>query len=243
MNKYQKVMQHVRVDDEMKKRILQNVEKELSKEGTVKAPGMADKIVPFGKRLGDGVKRYAGIAAMFAVLFVGAAAVVKMTGGVSNMSTSTMSETAMEAPAATESAEMAEAPAAEEAAYEAEEAAEATYDSDSMAEAPAATESAYEDAEATYDNETVTEAPVEPAAETAAEPAGSAEKAESTGKTETGTVNAPAVTEQPATSVEEAAPEHVSWVHYIAPILLPIILLVVIILIIWLIDRYIRRRK
>ncbi|RKM61112.1 hypothetical protein D6855_04225 [Butyrivibrio sp. CB08] len=230
-------MQHVKVDDEMKKRILQNVEKELSKGGVGSMP-QTDKIVTFGKRLGDGIRQYAGIAAMFAILLVGAAAVVKMTGGVSNMSTSpSMSETAMEAPAATESAEMAEAPATEEeATYE--EAAEATYDSDSMAEAPATEEAA----KPTYESETATEAPA--VTEEAAEPAGSAEKAEGTGKTETGAVNAPEETVEPGTAVEEAVePQTVSWTHYIAPILLPIILLGIIIFIIWLIVRFIRRRK
>lgn len=111
MNKYQRVMEHVKVDDEMKKRILQNLEKEMATE---------PKVVQFGSSAIRQIKRHSGMAAMFAVLLLGAFAVVRITGGISNTSAPSMSDTAMEAPAATESAyeeaaEPAEAPATEEA--------------------------------------------------------------------------------------------------------------------------------
>ncbi|WP_022767454.1 hypothetical protein [Butyrivibrio sp. NC2007] len=112
MSKYQEVMDHIKVDDEMKKRILQNVEKQLEE-----APKEVDisksKVVPF--------RRYAAIAATFAVLLLGSYAVSQVTGGITNTSSSTsLYEPAMDA--------ASEAPAMEEAASEApamEEAAEA----------------------------------------------------------------------------------------------------------------------
>ena len=118
MSKYQEVMDHIKVDDEMKKRILQNVEKQLEE-----APKEVDipksKVVPF--------RRYAAIAATFAVLLLGSYAVSQVTGGITNTSSSTSlyepaMDAASEAPAMEEAAE---APVMENEA--AETAAEPTY--------------------------------------------------------------------------------------------------------------------
>ena len=141
MSKYQEVMDHIKVDDEMKKRILQNVEKKLEEAPTeVVAPKA--KVVPF--------KRYAAIAATFAVLLLGSYAVSQVTGGITNTSSSTsLYEPAMDA--------ASEAPAMmEEAASDSE--APAMEAAEPAVEAPAMEEAA--------------EAPaMEAAAETAAEPA------------------------------------------------------------------------
>ncbi|MBQ8031248.1 MAG: hypothetical protein IJ260_06945 [Butyrivibrio sp.] len=115
MNKYQRVMEHVKVDDDMRKRILQNVENELSKES---------KVVQFGRRTISQIRKHAGMAAMFAILLLGTFAVARITGGITHTSAPTMSDTAMEAPAPAEEAMVEDAA---EAAIE-EEAAEATYD-------------------------------------------------------------------------------------------------------------------
>ena len=120
MNKYQRVMEHVKVDDEMKKRILQNLEKELES-GEDKARDQVvktSKVVPFRQRFGEGIKKYGAMVAMLAILLVGTAAVIRFTGGVSNTSAPSMSDSAMEAPAAAPAEEAAEAPAATESAYE-----------------------------------------------------------------------------------------------------------------------------
>ncbi len=117
MSKYQEVMDHIKVDDEMKKRILQNVEKQLEE-----APKEVDtpkaKVVPF--------RRYAAIAATLAILLLGSYAVSQVTGSITNTSSSTsLYEPAMDA--------ASEAPAMEEAAEapameaETETAAEPTY--------------------------------------------------------------------------------------------------------------------
>ena len=112
MSKYQEVMDHIKVDDEMKKRILQNAEKQLE-EAPQEIVTPKAKVVPF--------RRYAAIAATFAVLLRGSYAVSQVTGGITNTSSSTsLYEPAMDA--------ASEAPAMEEAASEApamEEAAEA----------------------------------------------------------------------------------------------------------------------
>ncbi len=135
MNKYQRVMEHVKVDDEMKKRILQNVEKELASGAEPGHDTGNAKVVPFRQRLGDGIKRYGGMVAMVAILLVGTAAVIRITGGVSNTSAPSMSDSAMEAPAAAPAEEAAEAPAATESPYE--EAAEAPLEEAEMAAEPA----------------------------------------------------------------------------------------------------------
>ena len=116
MSKYQEVMDHIKVDDEMKKRILQNVEKQLEE-----APKEVDipksKVVPF--------RRYAAIAATFAVLLLGSYAVSQVTGGITNTSSSTsLYEPAMDAASEAPAMEAAEAPAME---AETETAAESTY--------------------------------------------------------------------------------------------------------------------
>lgn len=110
MSKYQEVMDHIKVDDEMKKRILQNVEKKLE-EAPKEVVTPKPKVVPF--------KKYAAIAATFTVLLVGSYAVMQATGGIGGANSSTsVCEPVME-----EAASMAEEPA-----YEA---------ADSAAEAPA----------------------------------------------------------------------------------------------------------
>ena len=159
MSKYQEVMDHIKVDDEMKKRILQNVEKKLEE-----APKEVDtpkaKVVPF--------KRYAAIAATFAVLLLGSYAVSQVTGGITNTSSSTSvyepaMDAASEAPAMMEeAASNSEAPAMEAA----EPAVEAPA-MEEAAEAPAMEEAA----EAPAMEEAVEAPAMEEAAETAAEPA------------------------------------------------------------------------
>lgn len=116
MSKYQEVMNHIKVDDEMKKRILQNVEKKLE-EAPKEVVTPKPKVVPF--------KKYAAIAATFTVLLVGSYAVMQATGGIGGANSSTsVCEPVME-----EAASMAEEPSYEAPAYEA---------ADSAAEAPAA---------------------------------------------------------------------------------------------------------
>ncbi len=117
MNKYQEVMDHIKVDDDMKQRLLQNVEKEMA---------LQPRVLQF-KATARRIRRYAGMAAMFGILLVGVTAVIKMNGGITNTSTAPMSDTAMEgiaeeaaepayeSDAMTDSAEMAAQPAAEPA--------------------------------------------------------------------------------------------------------------------------------
>jgi hypothetical protein len=80
LNKYQRVMEHVKVDDDMRKRILQNVENELSKES---------KVVQFGRGTISQIRKHAGMAAMFAILLLGAFAVARITGGITHTSAPT----------------------------------------------------------------------------------------------------------------------------------------------------------
>ncbi len=235
MNKYQRVMEHVKVDDEMKKRILQNVEKELkSGEDKARTQGVnASKVIPFRQRFGEGIKKYGTMVAMLAILLVGTAAVIRFTGGVSNTSAPSMSDSAMEAPAAAPAEEAAEAPAATESPYE--EAAEApAQEAEMAAEAPAVEEA--EMAEPAT-NEGMTESPVYDSEATAeqAEPAQEAE---------------PVKPVQPVGSAKtEGAEQEIigstqpSAVHYIGPVVLLIIALVVIALIIWLIIYLVRKYR
>ena len=235
MNKYQRVMEHVKVDDEMKKRILQNVEKELES-GTDKARAQGvetSKVVPFRQRLGEGIKKHGTMVAMLAILLVGTAAVIRITGGVSNTSAPSMSDSAMEAPAAAEdayyeSAETATEEAAEPAATESpyEEAAEAPAQEAEMAAEPASNEGLMEAESPVYDSEATAEQ---------AEPAQEAE---------------PVKPVQPVGSAKtEGAEQEIigstqpSVAHYIGPVVLLIIVLAVIALIIWLIIYLIRKYK
>ena len=78
MNKYQETMSHIKVDDEMKKRVLQNVQENLDKEKALS--DRSEKIIYF-KRLGT-------MAAMFAAAIIGVTAVVKFTGGINSNSPS-----------------------------------------------------------------------------------------------------------------------------------------------------------
>ncbi len=119
MSKYNEVMDHISVDDEMKKRILLNVEKRIQEEGTSEpdpvVPKKSNKIVEF--------RRYAAIAATFAVLLVGAYAVTQITGSVKNTSSTALMDSS---PAAEVTESAAEAPAAAES----EMASDATMDSE-----------------------------------------------------------------------------------------------------------------
>lgn len=112
MSKYQEVMDHIKVDDEMKKRILQNVEKKLE-EAPQEVVTPKPKVVPF--------KRYAAIAATFTVLLVGSYAVMQATGGIGG----TNSSTSVYEPVMEEAASTAEEPSYEAPAYEAADSAEA----------------------------------------------------------------------------------------------------------------------
>ncbi len=146
MSKYQEVMDHIKVDDEMKKRILQNVEKQLEE-----APKEVDipksKVVPF--------RRYAAIAATFAVLLLGSYAVSQVTGGITNTSSSTsLYEPAMDA--ASEAPAMMEEAASDSEAPVMEEAAEAPATENAASETAA--EAPVMDAEPTYNSKN--EAPV-----------------------------------------------------------------------------------
>lgn len=236
MNKYQRVMEHVKVDDEMKKRILQNLEKGLES-GADKAHAQdakTSKVVPFRQRLGEGIKKHGTMVAMLAILLVGTAAVIRITGGVSNTSAPSMSDSAMEAPAAAPAEEATEAPSATESPYEeaaeapAQEAEDAYYESTETAEAetePATNEGMAESP--VYDSEATAE-PAEPAPETV-EPA----------------VPAQPVGEAKTEGAEQEIIESTqpSAVHYVGPVVLLIIVLAVIALIIWLIIYLIRKYR
>ena len=252
MNKYQRVMEHVKVDDEMKKRILQNLEKELES-GEDKARDQVvktSKVVPFRQRFGEGIKKYGAMVAMLAILLVGTAAVIRFTGGVSNTSAPSMSDSAMEAPAAAPAEEAAEAPAATESAYE--EAAEAPAQEAEMAAEPASNEGLMEAESPVYDSE----ATAEQAAEETVEPAdstqstGSAQVQEASGTSEPVQEAEPVKPVQPVGSAKtEGAEQEIigstqpSVVHYIGPVVLLIIVLAVIALIIWLIIYLIRKYR
>lgn len=231
MNKYQRVMEYVKVDDEMKKRILQNVEKEL-KSGADKARSVeTSKVVPFKKRLGDGIKKYGTMVAMVAILLVGTAAVIRFTGGVSNTSAPSMSDSAMEAPAAAPAEEAAEAPAATESPYE--EAAEADMAAEAPAEEAAEAPAAEAEMAEPATNEDMAESPVydseataEPAVEEPAEPLQHVGSAKTEGE----------LSETPEIEQPSAA-------HYIGPIILLILVFAVIAFIIWLIIYLIRKYK
>ena len=252
MNKYQRVMEHVKVDDEMKKRILQNLEKELeSGEDKARAQdAKTSKVVPFRQRLVEGIKKHGTMVAMLAILLVGTAAVIRITGGVSNTSAPSMSDSAMEAPAAAEdayyeSAETATEEAAEPAATESpyEEAAEAPAQEAEMAAEPAEAEDAYYESTETAKeemepatNEGMTESPVYDS-EATAEPSEPAQE----------TVE-PSEPAQPVGSAKtEGAEQEIigstqpSVVHYIGPVVVLIIVLAVIAFIIWLIIYLIRK--
>ncbi len=127
MSKYQEVMDHIKVDDEMKKRILQNVEKKLE-EAPKEVVTPKPKVVPF--------KKYAAIAATFTVLLVGSYAVMQATGGIGG----TNSSTSVCEPVMEEAASMAEEPsyeAADSAADSAEAPAMEAEADDAAFEAPA----------------------------------------------------------------------------------------------------------
>lgn len=243
MNKYQRVMEHVKVDDEMKKRILQNLEKELES-GEDKARDQVvktSKVVPFRQRFGEGIKKHGTMVAMLAILLVGTAAVIRITGGVSNTSAPSMSDSAMEAPAAAPAEEAAEATVATESPYE--EAAEAPAQEAEMAAEPAEAEDAYYESTETAKeemepatNEGMTESPVYDS-EATAEPSEPAQE----------TVEPSEPAQHVGSAKTEGAEQEIigstqpSVVHYIGPVVVLIIVLAVIAFIIWLIIYLIRK--
>ena len=255
MNKYQRVMEHVKVDDEMKKRILQNLEKELES-GTDKARAQGvetSKVVPFRQRLGEGIKKHGTMVAMLAILLVGTAAVIRITGGVSNTSAPSMSDSAMEAPAAAEdayyeSAETATEEAAEPAATESpyEEAAEAPAQEAEMAAEPASNEGLMEAESPVYDSE----ATAEQAEEETVEPADSTQSTGSAQSQDSSETSKPAEPAQPVGSAKtEGAEQEIigstqpSAVHYIGPVVILLLVIAVIAFIIWLIIYLIRKYR
>ena len=120
MNKYNEVMDKVKVTDDMRKRILQNIENADISNVTAFEEAKKkkeNKIVPF-------IKRYGAVAAMFAVVLVGAYAVFGTVGKHEMGSSSPM-----ESYDATETAAVQEY-AAEEAVEEAAQATEEAVDND-----------------------------------------------------------------------------------------------------------------
>ena len=84
MSKYNEVMEHIKVDDSMKQRILQNLENsELSRDSVDQTAGTRK----FGDRFSPALKRFGALAAMFALLLVGSAAVIQITQDHGNLST------------------------------------------------------------------------------------------------------------------------------------------------------------
>ena len=97
MNKYQETMSHIEVDEEMKKRILQNVQERLEKEAGTEGGNIEQfKAVEAGaaieqnktktrKNTKQGVivfiKRFGSLAAIFAILFLGVSTAMRITGG------------------------------------------------------------------------------------------------------------------------------------------------------------------
>ncbi|MCR5403142.1 MAG: hypothetical protein K6E91_04885 [Butyrivibrio sp.] len=75
MSKYNKIMERVRVDEEMKSRILENLERECDK-----APSKVRGASPLRRY----IARYGAIAAVFAILFIGTYAVLHNGGIVKN---------------------------------------------------------------------------------------------------------------------------------------------------------------
>lgn len=106
MSKYNEIMDKVRVDDDMKKRILQNLAKEIEADENLSGNLAAEdednntdksKISKFPNRRLNVIKRYAFAAAACGVLFIGAYALIKNGGLNSNYATT---ESATYAPAA-----------------------------------------------------------------------------------------------------------------------------------------------
>ncbi len=86
MSKYNEVMEKVTISKDMRDRILSGVEKEMAKEAgsSASVTEITDKKNRFSKIVE--FRKYAGIAAAFVILFVGAAAVLKIRNA--DMSTS-----------------------------------------------------------------------------------------------------------------------------------------------------------
>ena len=128
MSKYNEVMEKVKVSKDMRDRILSGVEKELEKgaDSTVSIEEITGKKKEFSKI--NEFRKYAGIAAAFAVLVVGAYAVSKVQPFGAKMESSTMmvEEASVPRPNVSDNAmatesmaeEVTEEAAYEEAAYE-----------------------------------------------------------------------------------------------------------------------------
>ena len=144
MSKYNEVMDNVKVSEDMRNRILANIEKEMSAEVdpasedtiSVKNEIPAEVSKEAGKKASKIVefRKYAGIAAAFVVLIVGAYAVSRVTpfGGATESSTAMVEEASVSKPkpgkTASTSASKDTADAAMESAEENEAMAEAAYE-------------------------------------------------------------------------------------------------------------------
>ncbi|MCR5670837.1 MAG: hypothetical protein K6G10_07515 [Butyrivibrio sp.] len=116
MNKYNEVMDKVRVDDDMRKRILENMEKEMMAE-----PSKGKVIRMSDKKKYRSILRYAGWAAAAVILFAGTT-VVMQNSGKNHMDSATVSYEAQPASDMAAPMEAAEGAMAEEAYDEVEEA-------------------------------------------------------------------------------------------------------------------------
>ncbi|MBR1440803.1 MAG: hypothetical protein IJ589_06220 [Lachnospiraceae bacterium] len=97
MNKYQETMSHIEVDEEMKKRILQNVQDRLEKEAGTEGGNIERfKAAEAGAAIEQNktktrknnkqgvivfIKRFGSLAAIFAILFLGVSTAMRITGG------------------------------------------------------------------------------------------------------------------------------------------------------------------
>ena len=161
LNKYNEVMENVKVSDEMRQRILQNIEKEVgSTENAADNNVSGNNISEFksekktkGNNIVRFVKQYGSMVAIFAILVLGTYGVIRTVG--LNGSKGEMAATSSEQ-AAADTAYMEEA-------TESAEATEEAYAEESYAEA---TESAAmdEEASATYDDFDMADAMPEPGA-------------------------------------------------------------------------------
>ena len=141
MNKYQESMEHIKVDEDMKKRILQKVQDDLREDTTRGAGHRETEVTIFEKTAKSGdhkkqnakvllyVKRFGGMAAVFALLFLGVSSAMRITGerDASAPSLST-------APAAQEAAAPADTAAQKDSLRDTTAKSEAVSDSAEMAE-------------------------------------------------------------------------------------------------------------
>ena len=164
MSKYQDIMNKIEVTDEMKSRILQNIEKELQ-DGADSDKAMSEGVKNAGAgESGNKIRRfelrkYMPMVAALVVFVISAFVVINVIPAKhanyssSPMMDSAMTESATEAPMATESAAETEADYAMEAPMATEEAAEAYMETEEAAEAPREDTSAPMDSAKAVDKE------------------------------------------------------------------------------------------